>query len=146
MVGPVARNLRDRALTRLKNHPRCVFVGAQRHADLHVWMQMLDVALIPYRNTPLNRSCSPMRLFAHLAAARPIVATAGCPQVANFAPPVRIGRSRQEVTEFLRQAFRNPPSSDEMQAQRIEAESQLWLVRAKTLASVIERSGVALKA
>ena len=48
MVGPVAGGFRDPALLRLKGHPKCVWVGSQPHADIPKWMQMLDVALIPY--------------------------------------------------------------------------------------------------
>jgi len=144
MVGSVSKD--SPALTRLKDHSRSVFVGSQPRAELPIWMQMLDVALIPYREMPLNRSCSPMRLFDHLAAGRPIVATAACPQIAKFAPPVRIGHSQQGVVELVLEALKNPPSADEMQAQRILAESQTWLFRAKTLASVIERSGITQEA
>ena len=137
LVGPVANDLHDPAWALLRKHPRCVFAGFQPRADLPTWMQMIDVALIPYRDTPLNRSCSPMRLFDHMASGRPIVSTAACQQIAALAPCVRVGHTKQDVVELVRKTLKNPVSAREAQAQRVQAEAQTWFLRAKMLARVI---------
>ncbi len=137
LVGPVAKGVCDPGLALLRNHPRCVFVGLQPRTDLPTWMQMIDVALIPYRNTPLNRSCSPMRLFDHMASGRPIVATAACQQIATVAPYARVGRTKREVVAFVRDVVENPVSAREVQAQRQQAKAETWSLRAEILSRVI---------
>ena len=137
LVGPVANDLHDPEWALLRKHPRCVFAGFQPRTDLPTWMQMIDVALIPYRDTPLNRSCSPMRLFDHMASGCPIVSTAACQQIAALAPCVRVGHTKQDVVELVRKTLKNPVSAREAQAQRAQAEAQTWFLRAKMLARVI---------
>jgi glycosyltransferase involved in cell wall biosynthesis len=137
LIGPIANDLYDPGLTRLRKHPQCVFAGSQPHTDLPTWMQMIDIALIPYRDTPINRSCSPMRLFDHMASGRPIVSTAACQQIAAVGPSVRVGHTQQDIVELVRETLKNPPSVREAQAQRVQAEAQTWFFRAKMLARVI---------
>jgi hypothetical protein len=100
-VGPVSPSLADADWRALQANPRCVFVGAQPHATLPVWLQALDVALIPYAKTTLNRFCSPMRLFDHLAAGRPIVATSACPQVGEFKEHVAVAPDREAFVNLV---------------------------------------------
>jgi hypothetical protein len=89
-VGPVAENSGDEMARLAKRSSKVVMVGAQPHNKLPAWMQLIDVALIPYRTAEFNRFCSPMRLFDHLAAGRPIVATSACPQVRDFVSEIKV--------------------------------------------------------
>ena len=138
MVGPVAVNLDDKAFAQLRQHPRCVFMGAQPHADLRVWMQALDVALIPYRESRFNQACSPMRLFDHLAAGRSIVATSACAQVEEFANAVRIGRSADEVLSCLAEECQRKPDAMEIEMRRALAKKNTWAVRAENLKQMLQ--------
>lgn len=144
MVGPVDGRCQDAALERLRRNPRCVFVGAQPHDSLPVWMQVLDVALIPYRDTALNRSCSPMRLFDHLAAGKPVVATAGCPQVRLFEPLVKVGNNAEECTGLV-QTVLNEESASVTEAMRRRemrqqaAREHTWASRSHRLHETMKR-------
>lgn len=80
LVGPLPAEP-SAPLEALLAHPKCTAVGRQPHDTIHVWFQCLDIGLIPYIESELNRYCSPMRLFDHLASGAPIVATAACEQV-----------------------------------------------------------------
>ncbi len=133
MVGPVDADCTDAGLARLRGHPKCVFAGAQPHDDLPAWMQALDVALIPYRDTALNRACSPMRLFDHLASGRPVVATEANEQVRGFDSVVRTGRSVQEVCAQMRAVLGEPEPMRPTSAQKALALEQTWRRRAEHL-------------
>lgn len=137
MVGPIANSLDNQAFVQLHRHPRCVFVGAQPHAELRAWMQALDVALIPYCESRFNQSCSPMRLFDHLAAGRPIVATAACAQVGEFANVVRVGRSSDEVLSYLVEECRRTSDMVDIGRRRILAKKNTWATRAENLKRVL---------
>ncbi len=137
MVGPQTDNLNDAGFQRLKDHPKCVFVGAQPHAELSKWMQLLDVALIPYRDTPLNRSCSPMRLFDHLAAGRPIIATDFCRQVINYRDVVQTAHTKFEFVQKLVALLQAGEAESAVAARREVARKNLWSTRAQVLATKI---------
>jgi hypothetical protein len=87
LVGPLPAEPSS-ALREILEHPKCVSVGAQPHERIHQWFKCLDIGLIPYARTELNKYCSPMRLFDHLASGASLVATDACKQVDNF--PERI--------------------------------------------------------
>ena len=84
LVGPVEADLEtDPALAALRGNAKVHFFGAQPHATMPGWMAAFDVAVVPYAQTPLNRFCSPMRLYDHLAIGQPIIATRHCQQIAD---------------------------------------------------------------
>jgi len=131
LVGPV-EDSQSPALRQLVRHPKCLFVGRQPHADLPRWLQLPDVALIPYRNTRFNRYCSPMRLFDHLASGHPILATDACPQVTAMQPWVRVASGRQSFLEMLAGLLRREgtPRSTEMAD---HARHHTWAARANLI-------------
>jgi glycosyltransferase involved in cell wall biosynthesis len=127
-VGQV-EDSKSPAFHHLRKHPKCLFVDRQPHDELPRWMQLLDVALIPYRNTEFNRYCSPMRLFDHLASGRPILATSGCPQVTAMQPWVWVAKEERLFLEMLPSLLRREaaPRSNEMVE---HARQHTWLARA----------------
>lgn len=139
MVGSVAPECRDEKLDELLNDPKFVFVGPQPHENLPIWMQALDVSLIPYRQSPLNWACSPMRLFDHLAAGKPIVASDVNPQIRDYSPSVNIGHDIESIVNHLKGILNRvfEPESDE--SQRHIASENTWAKRAELIWKVIQR-------
>jgi hypothetical protein len=133
LVGPVARNRRSAELAALLRHPRVVAVGQKPHAALPVWQQALDVALIPYAASEFNRFCSPLRLFDHLAAGRPIVSTSACPQVQEFRDCVAVADNGDQFVQKVISALRNCGSSNAVKVMRACAAEQTWRSRAVAL-------------
>jgi len=133
MVGGVDPACRSEALQALQKNPRCLFVGQRPHAELPVWMQLLDVALIPYRDTALNRACSPMRFYDHLASGRPIVASSFCGQIADYPDCVRMGGDHNAILESIVECCKSGIKPDVMAHQKKQAESHLWASRAEVL-------------
>ena len=137
MIGPVDAGFAQEGLKHLQGSAKCVFIGNQPHQTLPSWMQALDVALIPYRDTLLNRACSPMRLFDHLAAGRPIVATAACAQIHDFAPPVQIAQDSAEAAALVAVACQRGVDSPLRETLTALAQANTWTVRAKSLLNVM---------
>ena len=133
MVGGVDPACRSEALQALQRNPRCLFVGQRPHAELPVWMQMLDVALIPYRDTPLNRACSPMRFYDHLASGRPIVASSFCGQMADYPGFVRIAADHNALLNSIVECCQAGIQPDLAAHQKKQAERHLWASRAEVL-------------
>ncbi|WP_333689111.1 glycosyltransferase [Methylococcus capsulatus] len=117
----------------VRNHEKSRFVGYRPHGELPGWMQGLDVALIPYRQSEMNYYCSPMRLFDHLASGRPIVATSACAQVSEFKEWVDTGEDDEDFLERLARRLTGGNSGvDACQVQ--VAREHLWARRAAGLA------------
>jgi len=139
LVGGVDPACASEALARLQRNPRCVFVGQRPHEELPTWMQMLDVALIPYRDTLLNRACSPMRLYDHLAAGRSIVATNICEQISEFSGLLAVC---PDAGSFIARVdnecsgHRNRSATD-VSAMKEIATSHFWSQRAAGIAAKI---------
>jgi glycosyltransferase involved in cell wall biosynthesis len=133
MIGPVDAGFASEGLDRLRGMTKCVFVGRQPHDSLPAWMQALDVALIPYRDTPLNRACSPMRLFDHMAAGRAIVSTSFCAQVHQYAEVVQIALDRNAVADLVTQACIRTVGRQRLPAMMEKARANTWAARAATL-------------
>jgi hypothetical protein len=139
LVGPVTRALRDTGLDALRRNPKCIFTGEQAHDALRVWLQVLDVALIPFRHCHFNTMCSPMRLFDHLGAGRPIVATNACPQIIEFNSVIGI---TENPTGFVDMAVASCRSDCRSSADRLRplAHQHTWRVRAEQInATVMSR-------
>lgn len=134
MIGPVDPSLaHDPAWRRLRAEKRCVTLGVRPHAELPAWMALLDVALIPYRPTALNRACSPMRLFDGLASGKPVVATAACEQVREYAGFVGVAEDGGQFIERVAAALAGPRPEADAQRQRDFASTQTWRERAAAI-------------
>lgn len=138
LVGPIAAGFKDARLNTLRRNPKCVFTGEQSHEALRIWLQVLDVALILFRSSRFNTMCSPLRLFDHMAAAKPIVATDACPQIREFQDCVQVASSGAEFLVKVKQALREPPYPTRLESMRKCAREHTWAARALTLNSRIE--------
>ena len=138
IVGPVHPGLVAPGWERIKRHSKCVITGARPHRELPAWMQMLDVALIPYRDTPLNRACSPMRLFDHLAAGQPIVATHHCQQIIDYAAVVEVGGSILEVLQLLKNRLNLPSDGTGRETRLAIARQNTWEIRAASMRNILQ--------
>ncbi len=138
IIGAISDRLAGRDWDRARRHPKCFFLGARPHHELPDWMRAFDLALIPYKHTRLNRACSPMRLFDHLASGRPIVATDACQQVASFSEYVAVGPSSFAITESVKRVLRIPRDSEDDERQRSFARTQTWRDRAEAIWQIVE--------
>jgi len=138
-IGGCDTNENEPALDRLRQHPKCLFLGPVPHESLSQWMQALDIALIPYRDTALNRACSPMRLYDHLAAGRTIVATSVNEQITQMKPLVRCGANASEFIGHLQDALRETRSPELAERMRQVATLNLWATRATTIHEILNR-------
>jgi len=79
VAGPVSTDI-------LRRYPifcteKVVISGHIPHEEMHLYAATMDVAVIPYERTELNRHCSPIRFYDHLATGVPIIALEGCDQI-----------------------------------------------------------------
>ncbi len=105
MAVAAQREARDRVL----HHPRAHFVGPQPYGDLAAFARAFDVAVLPYKRCEPTYSGSSTRFYEHLAACRPMLATAGLEELTRKPPLLRlIGTADEGVSalnELAKQEF-----------------------------------------
>jgi glycosyltransferase involved in cell wall biosynthesis len=137
-VGAASQHAGSDWLELLK-HRRVVAVGRQPHDDLAAWQQLLDVALIPYRKPSFNHFCSPMRLFDHLAAGKPMVATDACAQVREFEDFITIASSTEDFVAAVKSGCSPGISCELAHRMKAAAAEQLWSARARVMDAALRR-------
>tara|TARA_R110002049_G_scaffold4601_4_gene31853 strand:- start:82861 stop:83988 length:1128 start_codon:yes stop_codon:yes gene_type:complete len=130
VVGPVKSRWQHQGWDKVRRNPKCIYVGRQPHQSLPVWMQMLDVAIVPYVKSQFNRSCSPMRLYDHLASGKPIVATSACPQSRNVSPFAKVESSHADFATTVADLIVNRANWESGRQRDFARKSHTWESRA----------------
>ena len=75
IVGPVNPAFEPDRFHALRQRPNVCWVGPKPFEALPGYLRMIDVGLVPYRDTPFNRGSFPLKTLEYLAAGRAVVAT-----------------------------------------------------------------------
>jgi len=75
LVGPVSPGFESQRLNDLRQRPNVCWVGPKPFDALPGYLRLIDVGLVPYRDTPFNRGSFPLKTLEYLAAGRAVVAT-----------------------------------------------------------------------
>lgn len=75
LVGPRQRTFAIDRMERLLLRDNVHWVGPKEFRCLPSYMRVIDVGLLPYRDSDFNRSSFPLKTLEYLAAGRPAVAT-----------------------------------------------------------------------
>jgi glycosyltransferase involved in cell wall biosynthesis len=75
LVGPKDPAFQPERFAALTNRPNVAWVGPKPFAELPSYMRVIDVGLVPYRDTAFNRGSFPLKTLEYLAAARAVVGT-----------------------------------------------------------------------
>jgi len=140
LVGPLSDcpdAKQQRAQAVFLSLPRVLHIGLQPYESLHRFARALDVAIIPYLKSSVATYGSPVRLFDHLAATRPIISTRGCAQCEEYASMLRLVDNAEELTyalyELRRQGFQDGYAARCWS----ESQSSTWQRRASYLVSEV---------
>lgn len=124
----------------LEQHPRCRFEGPRPYRELVQYATTLDVAVMPYSTRAANVVGSPSRLFAHLAAGHPILATPGCNQVDELAGSLVTTCEEPGALVAKLEQLRAQQFDDGLHRARWElAQQHTWAQRASLFRSTISK-------
>ncbi len=121
-----------RRLSRLKN---VALPGEKPYAEIPVCLANFDVAILPFKRTPLTEAANPVKAYEILASGKPLVSVP-LPEVARLTPLVRLAST---VSEFEReiQAALSETSSDCEPKRRAFARRNTWDQRFEQLATAL---------
>ena len=75
LVGPADPRFEPRRFAALTAAPKVTWVGPRPAAALPGYLRVIDVGLVPYRDSAFNRGSFPLKTLEYLAAGRAVVST-----------------------------------------------------------------------
>jgi teichuronic acid biosynthesis glycosyltransferase TuaH len=75
LIGPKDPAFEPERFDRLAGRPNVAYVGRRPFDQLRSYLNVIDVGLVPYADTPFNRRSFPIKPLEYLAAGLPVVAT-----------------------------------------------------------------------
>jgi hypothetical protein len=117
-------------LSRLSRLPNVSLPGEEAYEALPAWLGRFDVAIIPFKRTPLTEATNPVKVYEMLAAGKPVVSVP-IPEVAALAPLVRLASTAAEFEREIAAAL--ALGEDGADERREFARGQTWQHRFEVL-------------
>jgi len=111
--------------------PNVSYLGPIPYNEVAIFLQSLDVCLIPHRDTPYSKSMSPLKLYQYLASGRPVVSSdvAG---LEDFREYVHVANSYDDFVDAIEDALEN--DTVELSSLRIDkACNETWDKRVRNI-------------
>jgi hypothetical protein len=124
-------------LNRISNLPNVVLAGEKPYAELPCWLERFDVAILPFKRTPLTQAVNPVKAYEILAAGKPLVSVP-LPEMARLEPLVRTAAHAAEFEQMIADELAHPDAQMETK-RRAFAKQNTWLHRQRELAPVIRQ-------
>jgi glycosyltransferase involved in cell wall biosynthesis len=121
-------------LSRLSRLPNVSLPGEEPYESLPEWLGRFDVAIIPFKRTPLTEATNPVKVYEMLAAGRPIVSVP-IAEVAALVPLVRIAATAEEFEREIEAAL--VPDRTAADARRAFARGQTWERRFESVSAAV---------
>ena len=134
LIGPMY----DDSLTRsdLLKQSNVLWLGPRPYESLPGYLQLFDVAMIPFQINEITLATSPLKLYEYFAAGKPVVTTP-MPECMAY-PEVRIASSAAETAEILDEA--NASADDALFVSRLRdlGRANSWSARAEAITRRIQ--------
>ena len=124
-------------VSRLRNLENVQLVGELPYAELPKWLSRFDVAILPFRRTPLTESTNPVKAYEIMAAGLPLVSVP-LPEIVEFGDLVRLASTPAEFEREIRAELENRDES-RVERRRAFARGQTWEERIHLLEEVLDR-------
>jgi teichuronic acid biosynthesis glycosyltransferase TuaH len=137
LVGPVSPGFEPRRFAALRQRPNVCWVGPKPFEALPGYLRLIDVGLVPYRDSPFNRGSFPLKILEYLAAGRAVAAT-DLPAIRWLATDLVAVASEPRGFAALVGRLLGQPRTPAVMARRREfAASHSWARRAAELHELI---------
>jgi len=119
-------------ISRLSKLPNVLLAGEKSYQEIPEWLRKFDVAIIPFRRSPLTEATNPVKAYEILASGKPLVSVP-IPEMVALAPLVRLGSTAREFEDEIIEALEeNGPELAE--SRRAFAREHTWQKRYELLA------------
>ncbi len=129
----------NRRVASLATLPNVELLGEIPYSKLPAHLAQFDLGLVPFRDTPLTRAASPIKIFEYFAAGLPVLARA-LPETERLDGLLTLARNQNEFSERLEMALANDtPAARQKRMEWAQRES--WQTRASHLLAIADLLG-----
>jgi glycosyltransferase involved in cell wall biosynthesis len=136
LIGPPHDPRTDTVHTRVGAHPNMHYLGAKPYQSLPAYVAHCDVMAIPFVLNTITHSCSPVKLFEHMAAGKPVVASP-MREILKYRS-VLFARTPEDFVQRIETGLRQREDPAYRQTLEREARENTWQERAVALRHAID--------
>jgi 2-polyprenyl-3-methyl-5-hydroxy-6-metoxy-1,4-benzoquinol methylase/GT2 family glycosyltransferase len=122
-------------ISRLSKLPNITLTGEKTYLDIPNWLGKFDVAIIPFKRTPLTEATNPVKAYEILASGKPLVSVP-IPEMVSLGPLVRLASNAEEFEEEIGAAL-DERDSELIEKRREFAREHTWERRYEALAPMV---------
>ncbi len=119
----------------LKGLENVHLLGEKPYGELPPYLHAFDVAIIPFKKTPLTEATNPVKLYEYLSAGKPVVAT-DLDELRHYADQVRLASTEAEWLAAV-EAGLEDTSPEIADARRAFARQNTWAQRFELIEKAI---------
>jgi len=132
-IGPVSDEEDTGRITSFKNF---FFLGKKDYRDLPSYLKYLDVLILPFKQTGIAKSASPLKLYEYLATGKPIVSTC-ITEVEGLNDLVYIASDKDEFLKLINEAIGEKNDIEKYNRRIRYAQQCDWQQRFKVIENLI---------
>jgi GT2 family glycosyltransferase/SAM-dependent methyltransferase len=120
---------------RLAKLPNVKLAGEQPYPEIPNWLAKFDVAIIPFKRTPLTEATNPVKAYEILASGRALVSVP-LPEISRLGPLVRLASTPLEFEREISAALAEHQPDLSVQRRKFASENT-WQKRFEVLAPAV---------
>jgi glycosyltransferase involved in cell wall biosynthesis len=136
LIGPPHDPRTDTVHARVSSHSNMHYLGPKPYQSLPAYVAHCDVMAIPFVLNSITHSCSPVKLFEHMAAGKPVVASP-MREILKY-QSVLFAETPEDFVRQVETALRQRDDPVYRQILDREARENTWRRRAEALRHAIE--------
>jgi glycosyltransferase involved in cell wall biosynthesis len=123
-------------LTRLATLPNVTFTGEKPYAELPDWLARFDVAILPFKRTPLTEAANPVKVYEIFAGGKPLVSVP-LPEIVPLAPLARLAATADEFEREIEAELDRSDSKEERERRKF-ARANTWRQRFNQIWPIVQ--------
>jgi polysaccharide pyruvyl transferase CsaB len=125
-------------ISRLSKLPNVRLPGEKAYQEIPDWLGKFDVAIIPFRRSPLTEATNPVKAYEILASGKPLVSVP-IPEMVHLSSLVRLASSAPEFENEIAEAL-GESGSELAERRRAFAREHTWQKRYEALAPSVRNT------
>lgn len=134
LIGEVYPNVK------IVEKPNIIYLPRQDYKRLSLFLNNVDVAILPFKINDITINTSPVKIFEYMASGTPVVSTA-LPEVKKYSE-ILIGNDKYKFNEQLKAALNKSNDQDFINSLKRCAKSNTWDQRITTVLEACQERGI----
>ncbi|MFO7890234.1 MAG: glycosyltransferase [bacterium] len=138
-VGPIRWNHKEihEDIKLLQKEENVFFLGCKEIHELPVYIDAMDVCLMPYRVTPYTKYIYPLKLHEYLACGKPVVATP-LPNILDFSSVLNFAQGTEDWIRAISEGLKETDPVNQERRKNVASENS-WSSRVQFFVNLIEK-------